>query len=125
MIAHRGRTLDPARPVCVHRNRGNTPARWAIRQDRRIVAYAEEVVLRDVRFVVRPRGLERLRREPARLIVCAYAAGWLTDKAPRVVGALIRFDVAAGAFVDAVGPLSGAFFVEFGTKALASGTVRC
>ncbi|GEL42911.1 MULTISPECIES: hypothetical protein [Methylobacteriaceae] len=81
---------------------------WSVRVNGRVVDHVEAIALRDVRLVIRPGALARVRARQIRE-VCAHARGTVTD-APRPEGARrLRFCPYAGTTFTADGePMTAA-----------------
>ena len=78
ITAFKHRKVDPDRKVKVYRNlkHGREAPMWSIQQDGVIVAHAEELILRDVKFLINKAGQEKVRKEK-RKNVHAFAVGYL------------------------------------------------
>ena len=81
----KGRALDPSRRVRVYRNLHAKTAedRYSILQNGLVVAHAPYVLLTDVRFVVLPAAWRRSLKL-GRKIVCAFAEGFITERAANI-----------------------------------------
>ena len=102
---HLGRSVDTALPVKVYRNLHNRGGRWSIQQRGRVVAHADAIMLRDVRFVVSEAGAARSRRLGHK-VVCAFAVGILTGSGMGIealggkpLPARVEYDTGAVRFV--------------------------
>lgn len=105
LVPFRGRVVDRAAPVKVYRNLSNRGGRWSILQRGVVVAHADAVMLRDVRFTVSEAGRARSARL-GRKVVCAFAVGLLIGSGMgieaaggRPLPALVEYDPKAGSFV--------------------------
>lgn len=74
---HKHRTIDTAKPVKVYWNLHRDC--YSIQQDGLVVAHAEQIDLRDVRFKVSEAGRQRVLRERKKN-VHAFVIGYLDDK---------------------------------------------
>lgn len=91
---------------------------WSIRERGRVVGHVAAVVLRDVRLIVQPGGVARVRERSQREVV-AYARGWICERVRPPGARHVRFDpFTMDAFEIEGVPLAAAavvFFEEDGT----------
>lgn len=77
LVPFKGRVVDLDKPVQVYRNLGRvSPEFWSIRQGGKVVAHADNLMLRDVTAFVSKRGRERVLREK-RKSIHAWLTGYL------------------------------------------------
>jgi hypothetical protein len=105
--------LDRARPVRVHRTWGDEPGLWTVVQDGQIAAYADEIGLAVVTFVIEPHEGPGPRPASAPF---AWATGWLCDPVP--LPHEVRFDRAAEGFFAGLLRLEGADRLSFIRRAV-------
>lgn len=68
--------FDPSRIVSVYRNLHN--GKWSVSQSNRVVCHADYIMLRDVRFTVRPAGRLKVLKEKKKN-VHAFVKGYLVE----------------------------------------------
>lgn len=90
ITSYKGRAVDISRPVRVYRNlhRGG----YSIKQGRQVVAHAERLCLKDVRFIVSERGRQRVLRDGHKC-VHAYAEGIICSSGMGVTAESTRLPV--------------------------------
>ena len=75
---HTIKPLDLTKPVNVYRNLHKKC--WSIKQGKYVVAYADNILLKDCKFHVNPNGIDKIR-ESGRKQVIAWVRGIITDPA--------------------------------------------
>lgn len=95
MIMRENRTIDKNKPVEVYRNLQND--KLSIRQKGLVIAYSDEIILSDVKFVVQPAGL-RAARETGQRNVHAFVKGLIWDLELPMVINLIGVEVTYNPF---------------------------
>jgi hypothetical protein len=105
--------MPPSNRVDVYRHLRLRVRCWSVRVNGRVVDHVEAIALRDVRLVIRPGALARVRARQIRE-VCAHARGTVAD-APRPEGARrLRFDpYGAGTFIVDGAPITAARLAWF------------
>ena len=99
----RGRSVDTAKPVKVHRCLASGRGRYSVHQGGRVVGHADVVMLTDAAFVVSAAGYRR-RVRLGRKVVYAYVSGMLADSVMGVgLDSLdtVRIGATIGLFGDA------------------------
>lgn len=98
LIPFDGRVVDEALPVRVHRTFGDSPGLWTITQAGEVVAHADYVALRDVRFLVDDEARRRSwGSTDGGRVVFAWAEGLLTEGGGDLPCPVV-FDGQAGVF---------------------------
>ena len=76
---YKGRTLDMERPVLVYRRLRSKGVNYSLKQDNRVVAHSDCLMLGDVEFIVSKAGNERVRRTKEKN-VHAFAKGKIAKR---------------------------------------------
>jgi hypothetical protein len=84
-----GKRFDPNINVLVYFNL--TKKCWSIVQSGIVIGYCDEVLLRDVTFVVRPAGRKKVLKEKKKN-VHAYARGYITDEIQQKCDVPVRYN---------------------------------